>query len=290
MRVASNAIKHMADFFYSELSGIYPASEIKVLFEHSVSHYTQIPLGEIARKGEEKLNQSELILIYDSCKALRRHIPLQYILGETFFYGKRIKVTPSVLIPRPETEELVDIVIKENKHPQALLDIGTGSGCIPVALKSHYPSAAVWACDVSKDALAVASKNATLNKTDVHFFEADVLDAKNFLEKTSANFDVIVSNPPYIKDNEKADMAPNVTNNEPHLALFVKGDDPIIFYKHIISICASKLNSQGKLYFELNPFTANDVLEAAAKSGLFQGQELVKDMSGNVRFLKATRS
>ena len=193
------------------------------------------------------------------------------------------------MIPRPETEELVDYVLKENKNAKTYLDVGTGSGCIPVSIKKNNPSGSVYGCDISTDALALAKKNAALNETEIIFFLADALNTEQLLQKTETNFDVIISNPPYIKYSEKELMTPSVLDNEPHLALFVEGEDNIIFYKKIIDLCKYKLNNNGKLYFELNPLTADNVKEYSLKSKLFKKVELLKDLSGKVRFLRAEK-
>ena len=169
------------------------------------------------------------------------------------------------------------------------MDIGTGSGCIPVALKKNLPGAQIYACDVSNKALDLAKKNAVLNHAEVHFFEANVLLEKEMLEEQGNKFDLIVSNPPYIKESEKAQMEKNVLEHEPHLALFVEDEDAIIFYKKIIDLCPASLNKKGKLYFELNPLTAKAVDHYAGETKQFSTTELIKDMSGTLRFFKAIR-
>ena len=194
-----------------------------------------------------------------------------------------------MLIPRPETEELVDLILKENKSAASVLDIGTGSGCIPVTIKKKLPLAHVFACDISKEALAIAKKNSELNTVNVSYFEANVLE-ENILEKTQIIFEIIVSNPPYIKEEEKMQMEKNVLEHEPHLALFVNGSDAIIFYKKIIDLCAGSLVKNGKLYFELNPVTAEEVNAYAKNSNLFETTFLIKDLSGAVRFFKGIKN
>ncbi|MBX3163891.1 MAG: peptide chain release factor N(5)-glutamine methyltransferase [Bacteroidetes bacterium] len=283
VRVASNKLKHILDFFHSELNGIYPTSEIEAMTAIAVYSVLGFSKTDMVLRAEENLNQSDLLKLYDCAKDLKNHVPLQYILKEAWFYNLKFYVNNNVLIPRPETEELVDVIIKENKTTHSFLDIGTGSGCIPVSIKKNSSSATVSACDISKAALQVAQKNAENHKTNIHFFEKDILN-----ESIAGKFDVIISNPPYIKKEEAATLSKQVIEHEPHLALFT-GEDDIVFYKKIIDLCKTSLNEKGHLYFELNPLTANSVKDYALNSNLFSSVELLKDMSGNVRFLRAEK-
>lgn len=289
MRVASNKLKDILDFYYSELLGTYDRDEIEAIISIAVHHYLGFSKTEIIKKANDNINQSDLLKLYDCCKELKKNIPLQYILAEAWFYHLKFKVNNHVLIPRPETEELVDLILKEDTKPVSLLDIGCGSGCIPVALKKNLQNTTVSACDISKEALVVAKENARLNDTDIHFFEADVLNTRFFVKKTEQAFDCIVSNPPYIKKKEAQSMTKQVLDHEPHLALFVEEEDEIIFYKKIIDLCKMELSSGGKLYFELNPLTAHDVLAYANESGLFATCALIMDMSGKQRFFRGIR-
>lgn len=289
MRVASNELKHMAEFYERELSGIYDKGEITALFQNAISHYLHIPYAEVLLHLNNKMNQSELILVYNCCKRLALHEPLQYILGEAYFYGLTFKVDKNVLIPRPETEELVDSVAKNTIAAKSVLDIGTGSGCIAIALKSVLKEAGVMACDISLEALKIAKLNAEKNKLEVEFVQADVLNGKHFENTIHGTFDVIISNPPYIKLQEANQMLRNVVEHEPHLALFVNDDDDILFYKKIADICLTKLNPGGWLFFELNPLTADKVREYVKASGNFTKYQLHKDLSGNTRFLMAQK-
>jgi len=289
MRVASNKLKDVLSFFHTELHDLYAPSEIEALIDVVAEHYLGFSKTERLLNENENINQSDLIKIYDCAKALKKNIPIQYVLGEAWFYNLRFKVNPHVLIPRPETEELVDLVIKENKGLLSALDLGTGSGCIPITIKHHLPAAAVFACDISKDALSVARQNALRNNAEVTFFEGDILHLESIQQHVPHKAEVIVSNPPYIKASEKAGMEKHVLEQEPHLALFVEGEDPIIFYKKGIDLCRHTLASKGKLYFELNPLTATSVKDYAETSKLFESVTLIKDMSGNMRFLKAVK-
>jgi release factor glutamine methyltransferase len=289
MRVADNKLKTLINFFYSELEGLYEGSEIEAMLHLAVEHYLNFSQADIVKRVEENLNQSDLLNLYDCAKALKKNIPLQYILKEAWFYNNKFTVSSDVLIPRPETEELVDLVIKANKTSTSILDIGTGSGCIAVSLAKNLKVASLYGCDISDAALQIAKKNSERYASDICFFKADALDTHSIYNQTGRSFDVILSNPPYILESEKDQMSLNVIEHEPHLALFAKGNDPIIFYKRIIDACKLILNPKGYLYFELNPLTSKDVLYYAEHSGLFTNCQLLKDMSGKVRFLKAVR-
>ncbi len=300
MKVATNKIKDIVKLYHTELKEVYTPGEIDAILNAAFNHYLGYNRIDLDLRGEENLNQSDLLKLYKCCEALKTGKPVQYILNEAWFYNLKFYVNEHVLIPRPETEELVEMIIKDLRNPApsplgraggevALLDIGTGSGCIAVSIKENIRGCTVSACDISKDALFVAKKNAEDKKLRVNFFEADVLSSEAFLKKAEDKFDVIVSNPPYIKRSEKNSLNKNVTDHEPHLALFVGEEDEIIFYKKIIDLCKELLKPQGLLYFELNPLTANDVKNYALKSNLFSSAELIKDMSGNVRFLRAIK-
>jgi release factor glutamine methyltransferase len=212
--------------------------------------------------------------------------PVQYILGSTEFYGLSFSVNPSVLIPRPETEELVDWILNEVPVDANLnlLDVGTGSGCIAIALKKNLAQAKVSAVDISAEALATAKLNAELNAVSVEFILADILQPKeNILQR---NFDVIVSNPPYIKEDEKPTMHENVLQHEPHGALFVSNERPLIFYEAIADFALETLNPGGKLFFEINEFLGNETVEML-KFKSFADIVLRKDMQGKDRMVLA---
>jgi len=290
MRVASNRVADVLQFYYSELNILYDRAEIDAIVKIVFEHYLGFNRNEIQLRLNENINQSDLLKVYDCAKELLSGRPLQYILHEAWFYNKPLYVNEYVLIPRPETEELVSVILKENSEAKSFLDLGTGSGCIPVTIKSVLPSAFVSACDVSAQALEVAKKNAAKHNTEVNFFELDILDSEAAQKLITNTFEVIVSNPPYIKESEAETLAKNVIEFEPHTALFVHGDDDIIFYKKIIDLCRNKLEKGGRLYFELNHLTAYLVKEYADKSGLFSSAEIFRDMSGNFRFMKAIKN
>lgn len=214
-----------------------------------------------------------------------KHEPLQYILGDARFYGLNLKVTPDVLIPRVETEELVDMIIRENGESDLrVLDIGTGSGAIAVALARNLKFASVTAIDISRRALDIALENARILKTKIKFCQQDVF-AYN---PAPDSFDVIVSNPPYIAENEKKDMDANVLDFEPRLALFVSDDNPLIYYSRIAEIASVSLCRSGRLYLEINPLYADDLRKLLCASG-FVDVEIMEDSSHKKRFAKALK-
>lgn len=289
MQVKSNKVNDIIEYYYSELTAFYERTELEAIIKTVFEHYLGFNRNEISLRLNENVNQSDLLKVYDCCKELKAKKPIQYILKESWFYNFKFYVNDKVLIPRPETEELVTIIVKESSAAESFLDIGTGSGCIPVSLKCVLPKAAVSACDVDKDALLVARKNAELNNVEVNFFETNILEELQWNRDIKGTYDVIISNPPYIKHSEAGTLSENVINFEPHKALFVDGDDDIIFYKRIIDLCKHKLKYKGVLYFELNPLTAGLVHEYATRSKLFSTAELIMDMSGNIRFMKAVK-
>lgn len=253
------------------------ASVLRILLEDSGIAQASFLAGNFEPISREVFESYMLRLLHGE--------PVQYITGKTNFFGTWLKVSPAVLIPRPETEELVDTILQDNKQSKSLrlLDIGTGSGCIPVVIRKKRPDWEVFACDVSKEALALANQNALENHVDITFFEENILK-KDALSLRS-NFDIIVSNPPYIPDNEKALMPVQVLDHEPALALFVTDEDPLIFYRVISQLAANKLNPGGCLYFECNEFNAVEVIKLMQKAG-FIDCILLKDFSGKDRIAK----
>ena len=215
---------------------------------------------------------------------LKNSEPIQYILGETEFYGLNFIVNPTVLIPRPETEELVEWIEKDNigKHNLKILDIGTGSGCIALSLKNIFRDAEVTAYDVSTEALETAEKNAMLNNLSVSFQHVDIFE----INELNYKWDIIVSNPPYIPNREKTAIQPNVLNYEPHLALFVPDSDPLIYYRKIADFALKHLNPPGKLYFEIHRDAGKDCIKMLIDSG-FKNIELKKDIYRNDRMVRA---
>jgi release factor glutamine methyltransferase len=273
--------------FVADLSALYDKNEAKEIYSIVIEHLFGIKKSEWRSKKDGHLSPMEETSILQVLDELSTGKPLQYVLGETMFYGARIKVNPDVLIPRPETEELVAWVISEviNNSQEALsiLDIGTGSGCIPIALKMNLPDSDIHAIDISHHALETAMRNAVLNKAQINFMHGDILDPAF---KLSHKFDVIVSNPPYIKASEKNEMHRNVLDHEPHLALFVEDDNALIFYERIAEFAQSHLKPGGMLFFEINEALAEDVA-TMLKEKSFKEIEVRKDMQGKDRMVKA---
>lgn len=260
------------------------------LYEFSL---TDIAMGAVA-----DLPASERERLKGIVKRLGEGEPVQYVLGKAWFRDRQFGVAPGVLIPRPETEELCQAIMddwnpngaRNDGEPASVLDIGTGSGCIAISLALDMPNANVSAIDISDKALLIASANATRLHANVTFRKQDILQAATTSagKTRQGRWDVIVSNPPYITENEKADMEPNVLNHEPSLALFVPDDDPLRFYKAITSYAAMTLNSDGRLYFEINPLFADDMSEMLKLSG-FTNVTIINDQFGKRRFIKCRK-
>lgn len=287
MKVADNSLKSIKKHFNDALKDLFPATEINTFFQWSAEHVLNLSRKELSALPDKSLTESELLKFFSIVKRLKTEEPIQYILGETEFYGLKFNVNPSVLIPRPETEELVDWIIKDNKQNTALkmLDIGTGSGCIPVALKKHLSHAEVFAADISPEALKIAEKNAEINQTVIHFIQLNILPL-GAADRLPDDLDIIVSNPPYVRKSEAELMQKNVLAFEPHLALFVEDDDALLFYRQIANIAGEKLRNKGLLYFEINEAFGKDVCELLKHLG-FINIELKKDLSGKDRMVKA---
>lgn len=270
-------------FIKSELKDLYSPDEISSLTRLILEKEFAIPFADILACKFNHLSDAEMQKLTEIVGKLKNSEPIQYILGETDFFGLAFYVNGSVLIPRPETEELVQWVLEsaENK-PIKILDIGTGSGCIAVTLAKKLPSAEVHAWDISEDALEVARKNAERNGVKVIFVKRDML-----LEPVSdEKFDIIVSNPPYVTEVEKTEMQENVLNFEPHLALFVPDDNALVFYEKIADFALTNLNKDGKLFFEINRAKGADIAHLLEEKG-FTNIELRKDISGNERMVMA---
>jgi release factor glutamine methyltransferase len=234
------------------------------------------------------LSEKQQVIINEGIQRLLKYEPLQYVTGKAHFYGLEFKVNRHVLIPRPETEELVQLILQSDlvkRNPQlSILDIGTGSGCIPVTLKKNIPGAKVSAMDISVEALAVAKENATLNNVEVAFMETDILNWKGVVQ-TTGKWDIIVSNPPYITHTEKKKIHANVLGYEPHLALFVPDEDPLLFYQAISEFATQHLTPGGALYFEINAGYGTEVKDRMEQQG-FTDVNILKDMQGKDRMVK----
>jgi release factor glutamine methyltransferase len=268
----------------SELHGYYPESEIKSFYYLIVENLTGFSRTEIIVNKNTPFSDKQRNIVNIFIDKLKKFVPIQYILGESEFFGLPFYVNESVLIPRPETEELVEWIIKENDGNANLrmLDIGTGSGCIAISLKHEFPNATIDAFDISEKELETAQSNATRNQLVVNFAVVDILNAPDFDTK----WDIIVSNPPYVLEQEKAEILPNVLDNEPHVALFVPDNDPLLFYRKIAEFALQQLQPNGKLYFEINREAGKTCTNLLTGMG-FSEVEVRKDISGNDRMVKA---
>ena len=273
-------VSNILSYFRQELSAVADEREITSWYYISMEYLLVYNRSDCIINSNQVLNKSQLSKIKQIVAELKTHKPIQYILGKTEFYGLKIKVNEHTLIPRPETEQLVDWILKENFV--AALDIGTGSGCIPIALAKHT-DAKVLAIDVSEDALLIAEENAKNNEVEIDFIHQDILQT-NYLQKV----DLIVSNPPYVLESEKEKMQENVLDYEPELALFVEDKNPLIFYKKIASLAFNFLNENGKLFFEINAKFGKETIEMLADIG-FVNIELKKDMNDKDRMIKAIK-
>lgn len=290
-------LKHI---FHKELDAIYGKNEVESFFFLCTEHYLNVPRIQLTLEPEFTFTKPETNTFFNVLEELKQQKPIQYILGETEFYGLNFKVNEHVLIPRPETEELVDWIVKchserSEESQIKILDIGTGSGCIAISLAKNLPHAKVYALDVSKEALTIARENAEINKVDIEFIEVDILKLSedSFLWEDVALrqmglFDTIVSNPPYVRNLEKAEIKPNVLDNEPHLALFVEDENPLQFYKAITKFAVKNLKPKGQLFFEINQYLGQKTKALLTKAN-FEAIELMKDLSGNDRMLKGIK-
>lgn len=279
-------MKATIQFINSELRGLYPVSETEGLTRLIFEAVCGWSFTEQLIKKQEKIKDEDFIKIKKIVARLKKFEPVQYILGETEFYGLRLNVNPSVLIPRPETEELVDWMVRSNLPANSLiLDIGTGSGCIALALKSALKNAKVSGTDISEGALQTAHENAARNKLDVHFYRSDILKQEN---QDNEIYNVIVSNPPYIKESEKLLMLPNVLEFEPANALFVTDNDPLVFYRSIAGFAKKYLAENGKLFFEINENLGFEMKNMLIDFG-FCNIEIRNDINGKNRMICCTK-
>ena len=268
------------------LSGIYPPSEALSLAKMLLVEVFDFSTLELYGGKDKEISGKRRDVLDEMIRRLKKNEPIQYIIGVESFCGLTFEVNPSVLIPRPETQELVGWIVGdcEGKEACRILDIGTGSGCIPVSLAHRLPKAEVESWDISEDALQVARRNAERNGVEVLFLQKDVLKAS----PDEARYDVIVSNPPYIAEKEKVDMEANVLDWEPSIALFVSDEDPLLFYRTIAQLGCSMLKEGGALYFEINRAYGQETIQMLEAMG-YKEIELRKDSWGNDRMMKAER-
>ncbi|MBN1143084.1 MAG: peptide chain release factor N(5)-glutamine methyltransferase [Bacteroidales bacterium] len=272
--------------FTSGLSAFYPMDEIRNIFFLVSEHLLNYSKIDILMKGNEPISAEVAENFNQVLVRLRNWEPVQYILGRTEFYGLPFNVDQRVLIPRPETEELVEwIVRQEGARKTSILDIGTGSGCIAVALSARLSEAGVWACDIQKEALEVAVENARNNGVEINFFSFDMLNEQSSLP---CKFDVMVSNPPYVREQEKAFMRRNVLDYEPSAALYVPDDDPLKFYRSIALLARKYLNDGGSLYLEINEKFPQEVVKLLKNAGLY-AVEVKRDLGGKSRMVRGIK-
>lgn len=293
MFVKTNTIRAIKDYFKSRLMSFYSESEIKAIYTEVICKRMNINKVELMTGDDKYLSESDLLYFRTVVKRLLNHEPFQYVMGTTDFYGLEIKCDSRALIPRPETEELVDWIAYDNKRKENLkiVDLCTGTGCIALALKkASQNTSVVIGIDISKDAVKLAEENAAINNLDVKFEELDVLNSIQFKNQFKpASFDVWVSNPPYIPDTDKLKMNRNVLDFEPHLALFVSDQNPLIFYNQIAKQADIYLINGGHLYFEIHEDLSNGVIEIL-KNYNFVNIELRKDLQGKPRMIKAQKA
>ena len=303
--------------FFQELSSLYDEKEIESFFYLILENFHQIKRIDLALNPQMRMNDKQLLHWESILSDLKKQKPIQYILGETEFYGLPFLVNENTLIPRPETEELVELIIKQNSKSEIppepkvngaklnsklkILDIGTGSGCIAISLVKNISNVEVYAIDISEEALETAKKNAQINQVEIHFIQADILKINNLEQLPTSNpklethnpkletqFDIIVSNPPYVRNLEKQEINPNVLEYEPHLALFVEDEDALLFYRKIAQLALKSLSPNGRLYFEINQYLGKETVELIESFG-FKNVVLHKDIYGNDRMIGGTR-
>lgn len=280
-------IKEYRTQFIQALTSMYDEGEAESFFYLILEEKQQLKRIDLALRPDLVFSEEEIAIWNSILEQLKLEIPIQYLLGKTSFFGLDFEVNENVLIPRPETEELVGWILENQKsevksQKLKILDIGTGSGCIAISLAKNLPNAKVFAIDVSEKALATAKKNANLNDVNVIFLHQSILDTEDLEQE----FDIIVSNPPYVRNLEKEEIKKNVLDNEPHLALFVEDDDALIFYRKIAELAQKNLSSSGQLYFEINQYLGTEMVELLEKMN-FKNVELRKDIYDNDRMTRA---
>lgn len=283
-------IKTYRSHFTTTLSSLYDKEEAESFFYLVLEKLHQLKRVDLALQPELHFTDKEILVWNAILEKLQLEIPIQYILGSTDFYGLEFKVNENVLIPRPETEELVDWIVLNHKKSEIsnqlkIVDIGTGSGCIAISLAKNIANTVVFALDVSEKALATAKINAHKNATAVTFIQVDILKTNDL----KIAFDIIVSNPPYVRNLEKAEIKKNVLENEPHLALFVDDNDALLFYRKIAELAQTNLAPNGALYFEINQYLGKETVALLEKMS-FKNIELRKDIYRNDRMIRCDKS
>ena len=290
-------LKDYKTHFFNSLKNIQEEQEIESFFFILTEYLHNLKRVDVALNPNFELSDAEVDKWNAILLDLLQEKPIQYITGEAWFYGLRFEVNENTLIPRPETEELVEWILNSpiTQHPSPIniLDIGTGSGCIPISLKANLPQANVSAIDVSEKALEVAKRNAELNKVEINFIQTNILEVEDLSQLPSpiihhpSSYNIIVSNPPYVRNLEKQEIKKNVLDYEPHLALFVEDTDALLFYRKIAQLALKNLSPNGLLFFEINQYLGKETVELLESLG-FKNIELKKDIYGNNRMIKCS--
>ncbi|MCL4122691.1 UNVERIFIED_CONTAM: hypothetical protein GTU68_046590 [Idotea baltica] len=289
-------IFELKSYFINELIEKYPKQEILSFFHISINDKLNLNKSDVFLEPNQEISENNMSYFKNIITSLNQDRPIQYIIGNTEFYGLKLKVNESVLIPRPETEELVEWIITDTKsntnndiYPtKNILDIGTGSGCIAISLAKNLPKSKLHAIDISNKAIEIANENAKMNNVNIIFSTQDILNiTSDFANSTSTKYDIIVSNPPYVRELEKQEIKNNVLHHEPHTALFVSDSNPLLFYDKIAEFAIEHLSLNGKLYFEINQYLYSESINLLKQKG-FERVELRKDIFGNKRMLKAS--
>lgn len=287
MQWKTNKLIDLKKQYADELYPIYGKHESDAMLTILIERFFQISKLKLALEPDFRLSESEILRLHFAVKELKNHKPIQYITKNVEFLNLRIMVNESVLIPRPETEELASYILDSEKETGLeVLDIGTGSGCLAISLAKNLDNAKISAIDISDTALKTASKNAFVNEVMVHFDQFNILIPDDY--PAAKTYDVIVSNPPYVTISDKALMSENVLNYEPHSALFVEGDDPLLFYKAIVYFAADHLKPGGRIYFEINEKFGEEVCSLLSKYG-YSSVSLKKDFHNKDRFVSGVR-
>ena len=277
-------LKAQKELFLKTLENDYPVEEVLSFFFLLTEAILGVRRLDLALEPDLEIESANIGRFEDALLRLKNHEPIQYIIGETEFFGLTFSVDNNVLVPRPETEDLVQWILEDfalEDKPLKILDIGTGSGCIAISLARHLPKAKVSAIDISEKALEIAKANAKCNSVEISFIQQDILNTETLL----GDWDIIVSNPPYVRELEKKDMQRNVLDHEPETALYVKDEDPLLFYNKITKLAKQALKPKAKLYFEINQYLAKETEEMMQEQGF--SSEKRKDIFGNFRMLRA---
>jgi release factor glutamine methyltransferase len=291
-------VKELKQYFFGVLTEIHGKDEVESFFFILIEYLHNLKRIDLALNPNFEISEADFQKWEVIISELKTEKPIQYITGEAWFYGLQFEVNEDTLIPRPETEELVEWIISSQQFNKStsqlkILEIGTGSGCIPISLKKNIPNAEVFAIDISEKALEVAKKNAAENSVEVNFIlknilEVDILNQPiTYILKPITSFDIIVSNPPYVRNLEKDEISKNVLDYEPHLALFVEDNDALLFYRKIAQLAKESLTENGQLFFEINQYLGKETVLLLEQLG-FQNIELKKDFKGNDRMIKCS--